>query len=1205
MKKIFFLVSFLVISLGFGQEQNPAAIDESYSYEGKAAIGGGIIKVQSDGKILVLGGCYVNNLVKGNIFRLNQDFTIDETFSIGVLSGLLRNLAIQNDGKILVSGGFTKLNNINLPNSGISGVTTVGLIRLNSDGTLDTTFNYTNAGNIIDKVEVQTDGKILQMSSTGYLNRLNTNGTVDYTFRNGFNNAAYSNLKNFWRLQDNRIAVLVQNNDGMFLYVQDSQGLFSSPSNFQSLPINNSNVGMPSSGVLRVNAVIMQPDGKLLVGGEFNKYDGVNNVSRLMRLNIDGSLDTSFDTGNELILNSGFNPIISGVVKYCRVNSIAIQSDGKVLIGGIFDKYNNFISKGLVRLNSNGSIDLSYDMSKGIDGMENDNNAVNDIILIQSGAIITQKQGISTYKEKYIVRNTFAINNSGDLKSNSSNNFDATKIIKDSNGNALLVGRSSFTNQRGLKLTNPNGDIITNPNLTLGFDWEDNVSFSTISMNNFQVESCFDAEIQPDGKIIVCGVFRNYNNTIANRIIRLNSDYTIDSSFNTGSGFNASYAVIRSIVLLQTGKIIVAGSLGGVYNGTSFSGNIIRLNSDGSFDTSFNYIGSNSEILQIEAQSDGKIICSNGQRLNQDGSVDNSFTNSGISVNFKILTNDKIMTRQNDSIVRLNSNGTLDNTFTPFLLSNALFNVFPYYFLEDGTFLTSMLVSSNVYKLIRVKNDSTIDQTFNSGFFNGAINSIYLETDGRILVSGSFNRYNGAWCNGSIRLLGNNALNVFGKNRVDTNLNGCDNNDMFLSNLKYKISYNGVNNDYISNNSGSYSIFFSSGNHTITPTFENPSYFTVSPTNISVSFPTQPSPVIQDFCITPNGVHPDLEITLLPLTVARPGFQAKYRLVYKNKGNQLQSGTVNFNFNDAVLNFVSATTAISSQTLNNLNWNFTNLMPLETREITITLNVNSPTSTPPVASGFVLNYTTSVSSTLTDEMPSDNTFTFNQTVVNSFDPNDKTCLEGASIATTKVGDYVHYMIRFENTGSYNAQNITVKDVIDTTKYDINTLLPTSGSHPFITRILEGNRAEFYFENINLPFADATNDGYVAFKIKTKSTLVAGDSFSNSAGIYFDYNYPITTNTATTTITALSSQDFTFNDYFSVYPNPVENNLNISKKEEIEISSITIYNMLGQIVVAIPNAKNVENVDVSSLKSGNYFVKINTDKGNSNTKFIKL
>jgi uncharacterized repeat protein (TIGR01451 family) len=314
---------------------------------------------------------------------------------------------------------------------------------------------------------------------------------------------------------------------------------------------------------------------------------------------------------------------------------------------------------------------------------------------------------------------------------------------------------------------------------------------------------------------------------------------------------------------------------------------------------------------------------------------------------------------------------------------------------------------------------------------------------------------------------------------------------------------------------------------------------------------------------------------------------------------------VNFNFNDAVLNFVTATTAVSSQTLNNLNWNFTNLMPLETREITITLNVNSPTATPPVTSGFVLNYTTSVSSTLTDEMPSDNTFTFNQTVVNSFDPNDKTCLEGASIATTKVGDYVHYMIRFENTGSYNAQNITVKDVIDTAKYDINTLLPTSGSHSFITRILEGNRAEFYFENINLPFADATNDGYVAFKIKTKSTLVAGDSFSNSAGIYFDYNYPIITNTATTTITALSSQDFTFNDYFSVYPNPVENNLNISKKEEIEISSITIYNMLGQIVVAIPNAKNVETVDVSSLKSGNYFVKINTDKGNSNTKFIKL
>jgi Secretion system C-terminal sorting domain len=225
-------------------------------------------------------------------------------------------------------------------------------------------------------------------------------------------------------------------------------------------------------------------------------------------------------------------------------------------------------------------------------------------------------------------------------------------------------------------------------------------------------------------------------------------------------------------------------------------------------------------------------------------------------------------------------------------------------------------------------------------------------------------------------------------------------------------------------------------------------------------------------------------------------------------------------------------------------------------------------------------------------------------VVNSYDPNDKTCLEGATITPTKVGDYVHYMIRFENNGTANAQNIVVKDMIDLAKFDINTIVPMKGSHSFVTNITAGNKVEFIFENINLPFDDANNDGYVAFKIKTKSTLVLGNTFSNTASIYFDYNFPIVTNTATTTIAALARQDFEFSNYFSVYPNPVSNVLNISAKESITVSSINIYNTLGQLVLVIPNAQNTKTVDVSSLTTGNYFIKINSDKGTSNTKFMK-
>ena len=204
----------------------------------------------------------------------------------------------------------------------------------------------------------------------------------------------------------------------------------------------------------------------------------------------------------------------------------------------------------------------------------------------------------------------------------------------------------------------------------------------------------------------------------------------------------------------------------------------------------------------------------------------------------------------------------------------------------------------------------------------------------------------------------------------------------------------------------------------------------------------------------------------------------------------------------------------------------------------------------------------------------------------------------------KVGDFVHYKIRFENTGTANAQNIVVKDVIDTSKFDISTLVPIDGSHTFVTRIINTNQVEFIFENIQLPFDDANNDGYVVFKIKTKPTLVLGDTFSNTASIYFDYNFPIITNIETTTIQALATTDFEFSNYFELAPNPAKNVLNIQTKNHIELSSISIYNTLGQLVLVIPNAKHTSSIDVSQLIAGTYFIKVISDKGSSIAKFIK-
>lgn len=442
---------------------------------------------------------------------------------------------------------------------------------------------------------------------------------------------------------------------------------------------------------------------------------------------------------------------------------------------------------------------------------------------------------------------------------------------------------------------------------------------------------------------------------------------------------------------------------------------------------------------------------------------------------------------------------------------------------------------------------------------------------------------------------------INGVTRYDIDNNGCDENDFKKPFQKFSISGSGGTGSLIGNISGNYSIPVQAGNHTITPVLENPTYFNVSPTSVTANFPTQQSPLTQNFCLSANGTHNDLEAIIVPITAATPGFNAKYKIIYKNKGTTSQSGILHFNYNDNLMNYMTSTIAPNSQSTGILNWNFTNLLPLETREITVTFTLNTPTQTPALVGGDVLNYTAQING-LTDETPSDNTFSLHQTVVNSFDPNDKTCLEGATIATTQVGDYVHYLIRFENTGTANAQNIVVKDEIDTSKFDLSTLIPLHASHNFVTRITGSNIVEFIFENIQLPFANATNDGYVSFKIKTKSTLTAGNSFNNTAKIYFDYNHPIITNTYTTTVqNILGTTETTKDDKsFSIYPNPVTDVLFI-KSDERAVKA-EIYDSAGRVVVTTGIEDN--SLNVSQLQKGNYIIKLYFKDKTAAKKFIK-
>ena len=446
---------------------------------------------------------------------------------------------------------------------------------------------------------------------------------------------------------------------------------------------------------------------------------------------------------------------------------------------------------------------------------------------------------------------------------------------------------------------------------------------------------------------------------------------------------------------------------------------------------------------------------------------------------------------------------------------------------------------------------------------------------------------------------------ITGRVLFDQDNNGCDPNDDAFAYVKVNINDGiGFGKTFVAAD-GTYTFYTQAGNFTLTAEMENSNYFNFSPSNAVINFlVVDNSTQTQNFCITANGIHPDLEVILTPIGVARPGFDSEYKIVYKNKGNQTQSGSVTLTFDDLRTDFVSATPAVSTQLVNTLIWNFSNLQPFETRVIHLTLNVNTPLEIPAVNNGDILDFNATINASTNDETPLDNAFDFSQTVVNSYDPNDKTCLEGNTITPESIGKYVHYNINFENIGTADAVNIVVKDIIDPAKFDINSLQLLYASHAVETKI-SGNKVEFIFENINLPSSIQNpigGHGNVLFKIKTIPTLVVGDQVSNTANIFFDYNAPIQTNEARTTIASLSKDEFIKDKTITAAPNPTKNRITVSAKNKLK--SVLLFDVQGRLLQTVLEDNKTTTLDISNQANGVYFLKVITEVGSSVEKIVK-
>ncbi len=320
----------------------------------------------------------------------------------------------------------------------------------------------------------------------------------------------------------------------------------------------------------RVYTVATQNDDKVLVGGDFTLYQG-SNFNHLIRINEDGSPDLSFDTG------TGFNN---------RVYKIAVQSDGRIVAGGMFTSYNGTSSNRVIRLNPDGSRDTSFDVGSGL------NNFIYDLVIQDDGRIVAGGD-FSNYNGTSSNR-VIRLNPDGsrDVSFDVGSGFNGrVRSVDIQDDGKILVG-GDFSTYQGVSANyiirlNSDGSRDTTFDIGSGFD---NLTYSVKQKN--------------DGKIIVGGQFSQYNGASHSRLVQLNSNGSIDSSFDVGGSFNDR---VMSISVQEDDKIVVGGIFSS-FDGSS-ANRIIRLNTNGSQDSSFDFgVGFDDRVYVTFIRNNGKIL---------------------------------------------------------------------------------------------------------------------------------------------------------------------------------------------------------------------------------------------------------------------------------------------------------------------------------------------------------------------------------------------------------------------------------------------------------------------------------------------------------------------------------------------------------------------------------------------------------------------
>lgn len=505
------------------------------------------VHIQQNGKI-ILGGSFLsfNKTPCGKIIRLNTDGTIDATFLQGEgFNGDISALTTQPDGKILVGGSFLDFN----------GVTASKIIRLNPDGTVDSSFisglGFSNG--VVEVIKVNAAGSIMVGGSfTGTYNGTDVNRVI-FLDSSGLINPGFDIGSG---PSTGTVNALTEDVAGSF-YVGGSFTVFDSQTQGRLARIDGAGTldfGYLTAGVgfdSSVLKVIVLSDNKTMAFGNFTKFNGTI-CNRITRLSEVGTIDSSFNSSGTGANNS--------------IKTAVLQTDGKVVFAGVFTNYNGVVRNRIARILANGEIDATFSIGAGF------NNKVYGLALQPDGKIIVT--GNFTSYNGVLMNRIVRLFPDGTLDSSFTIGSGADAIVDcillQPDGKIVLGGQFSFFNgisyNRMVRL-NTDGSIDLGFSVGVGFD-----------------KNVYALVLQSDNKLIVGGTFLNYKGVSAKRLLRLNSDGSLDTSFATGLGF--SNGEIRTILVQPDDRLLIGGTFSGTYNGTAVK-RMVRLLANGIYDTTF------------------------------------------------------------------------------------------------------------------------------------------------------------------------------------------------------------------------------------------------------------------------------------------------------------------------------------------------------------------------------------------------------------------------------------------------------------------------------------------------------------------------------------------------------------------------------------------------------------------------------------------